>query len=347
MNQANKVKLGAFIFFAAVLMIICFIAFGLTKVFEPRMPALTVFDSTVEGLTVGSPVKFMGVPVGQVTRIAMRDSDGYVNVYFIIRRSAMDNIDGETIVDSPYNSDFKEFFDNSKISCFINAAGIMGGAYLELSTSSNAPYMLPNLKVVPPPNTVYIKSRTLHVTNVIANVSKTLDQLTRVDFVALADKISYTMDSVNRIFVDKDLEESLDRIGNISKDLEQVSSVLRGALTVERIDKTFSTIDTVNNMLTSVAKAIPPEEVEKMIREMNEVLIEMNSFLKSTAVKRDDAVRELTQLSSRLTQISLRLSRFMDRTVELIDSIEEQPEQLVRGKEFKEYFPPPKPVLDK
>lgn len=347
MNQANKIKLGAFIFFAAVLMILCFIAFGLVKIFEPRIQALTVFGSTVEGLTVGSPVKFMGVPVGQVTRIAMRDSDGYVNVYFIIRRSAMDNVEDNTIVDIPYNNDFKDFFDNSKISCFINAAGIMGGAYLELSTSSSAPYMLPNLKVIPPSNTIYIRSRTLHVTNVIANVSKTVDQLTRVDFVALADKISYTMDCVNRIFVDKGLEESLNRVSNISKDLEQVTSVLRGALTVERIDNTFNTINSVNNMLSNVARAIPPDEVERMVKELNEVLLEMNSFLKSTAVKRDEAVRELAVLSERLSQMSVRLTRFMNRTVELIESVEEQPEQLLRGKQSREYFPSPRPEIGK
>jgi ABC-type transporter Mla subunit MlaD len=339
MNQANKIKLGAFIFFAAVLMVVSFIAFGLAQIFEPRIQALTVFGSTVEGLTVGSPVKFMGVPVGQVTRIAMRDSDGYVNVYFIIRRSAMDNIEDNSILDSPYNS-FRDFFDNNNLSCFINAAGIMGGAYLELSTSSNAPYMLPNLKLIPPPSTIYIKSRTLHVTNVIANVSKTVDQLTKIDFVALADKVSYTMDSVNRIFVDKDLEESLERVSNISKDLEQVTSVLRGALTIERIDQTFNTVESVNHMLSSVAKAIPPKEVEQMVKELNEVLLEMNSFLKTSAVKRDEAVNELTSFSSRFALLGVRLNRFMNRTIEMIEAIEEQPDQLVRGKQSKTYFPP-------
>ncbi len=340
MNQANKVKLGAFIFFAALLTIICFIAFGLTKVFEPRIQAITVFDSTVEGLTVGSPVKFMGVPVGQVTRIAMRDSDGYVNVYFIIRRSAMDNIDENSIVDTPYHSDFRDFFDNSKISCFINAAGIMGGAYLELSTSSTAPYMLPSLKVIPPPSTIYIKSRTLHVTNVIANVSKTIDQMTKVDFVALADKISYTMDSVNRIFVGKELEESLERFRNISKDLEKVTSVVRESLTAERVEMTFNTIDSVNNMLISITKAIPPGEVEKMTKELNEVLVEMNTFMKATGVKRDEAAQDFAELSKRVIQLSTKLEKFMARLSEFIETIDEQPEQMVRGRKSQEYFPP-------
>ncbi len=339
MNQANKIKLGAFILSSVALTLACFIAFGVTKIFEPKLQCMTVFGSTVEGLTVGSPVKFMGVPVGQVTRIAMRDIDGYVNIYFIIRRSSMDNIENNIIFPQTDDRDFKGAFNEKKISCFINVAGIMGGAYLELTSTSDAPFSLPDLEVVPPTGMLYFKSRTLHVTNIIGNASKMVDQLTRVDFVALADKINLTMDSANRIFSGKELEESLTRLRHISQDLEQCSAVLKGALTRERVETAFNTIDSVNLTLTTIAKSLPPEKIDKLISEFNSLLVEAGTFVKTTGERRDDLVKEVNDFSKRLTRTTIQLEKFMYSLSELINSLHDQPDQLLRGRQAREYFP--------
>lgn len=343
MNQANKVKLGAFILSAVVLMITCFIAFGLSKLFEPKLQCISVFGSTVEGLTVGSPVKFMGVPVGKVTRIAMRDTDGYVNVYFIIRRSSMDNIENNTIFPRADDEDFKTAFDEKRISCFINVAGIMGGAYLELTATSDAPFSLPDLEVIPPPNMLYFKSRTLHVTNIISNASRMVDQLTRVDFVDLTEKVNMAMDSANRIFSGKELEESLIRLRHISQDLGQCSAILKGSLTRERVETAFNTIDSVNITLSTIAKSLPPEKIDKLITEFNDLLAETNNFIKTTGERRDDLAKEVNDLGKRLIRTTIRMEKFIHKLSELVDSFQEQPNQILHGSKSREYFPDSSP----
>ena len=81
MNKANKVKLGAFVLLSVILLVVGFIATGVTKMFSPKVHAMTVINTSVEGLSAGSPVKYLGLPVGTIKRIAMREDDGYIATF--------------------------------------------------------------------------------------------------------------------------------------------------------------------------------------------------------------------------------------------------------------------------
>ena len=84
MNEANKVKLGAFVLISAALLIIAFISAGALRFFAPKIHAMTEVYTSVEGLAVGSPVKYLGMPVGKVTEMHMRGSDGKIIIFFDI-----------------------------------------------------------------------------------------------------------------------------------------------------------------------------------------------------------------------------------------------------------------------
>ena len=70
MNEANKFKLGAFLLIAITLLIVGFLSAGIMQIFAPKYRAMTVLNTSVEGLAVGSPVKYLGMPVGKITGIA-------------------------------------------------------------------------------------------------------------------------------------------------------------------------------------------------------------------------------------------------------------------------------------
>ena len=93
MNEANRLKLGGFLLISIALLVIGFISVGVGKLFEPRYRAMTVLNTSVEGLAVGSPVKYLGLPVGKITAMTMRQKDGYIAVYFDIFPSAVEQDD--------------------------------------------------------------------------------------------------------------------------------------------------------------------------------------------------------------------------------------------------------------
>ena len=83
MNEANKVKLGAFILISIILLITAFISAGALQIFSPRLHAVTEVFTSVEGLNIGAPVKYLGMPVGKVTKMYMRGSDGRIIISLI------------------------------------------------------------------------------------------------------------------------------------------------------------------------------------------------------------------------------------------------------------------------
>lgn len=71
MNK-RSVALGAFVVMALVLAVVLITALGKGRFFgSGRTQAVVWFDKSVKGLTVGAPVTFRGVPVGQVEAIGV------------------------------------------------------------------------------------------------------------------------------------------------------------------------------------------------------------------------------------------------------------------------------------
>lgn len=190
MNEANRLKLGGFLLISIALLVIGFISVGVGKLFEPRYRAMTVLNTSVEGLAVGSPVKYLGLPVGKITAMTMRQKDGYIAVYFDIFPSAVEQDDDLAGDYAPGGTNFATVMRKKNMSCFINAAGIMGGAYLELSVSDSLPPAMPHLDVQPGDGVIYIPSRPSHIGNAIQNISRMLDELEKVNFIQLADKLN-------------------------------------------------------------------------------------------------------------------------------------------------------------
>ena len=69
-RAASKTLIGGFVVGAIALAVLGVTIFGSGRLFRNRPTAVMFFSGTITGLSVGSPVKFRGVTVGQVTKIA-------------------------------------------------------------------------------------------------------------------------------------------------------------------------------------------------------------------------------------------------------------------------------------
>src|SRR6516225_7386889 len=71
-QKANPTLIGAFVFGAIVIAIGALLYFGSANLFAKKQAFVTYFQQSVNGLGVGSNVKYKGVPVGKVTRIQLQ-----------------------------------------------------------------------------------------------------------------------------------------------------------------------------------------------------------------------------------------------------------------------------------
>src|SRR6266536_1709719 len=67
--KANYFKLGLFVIGATVALVLLLVILGSGKWFQSKTVVETYFDESVQGLDVGSKVKYRGVNVGEVTKI--------------------------------------------------------------------------------------------------------------------------------------------------------------------------------------------------------------------------------------------------------------------------------------
>lgn len=71
-RRANPTAIGLFLIGAIVLALIGIGIFVSAEIFDKRAEFVSYFRESVNGLDVGAPVKFKGVPVGQVTELLIR-----------------------------------------------------------------------------------------------------------------------------------------------------------------------------------------------------------------------------------------------------------------------------------
>lgn len=64
-------RVGVFVLGAAALAVVAVLVFGSGRFFRHEVTLVSNFSGSVNGLVVGSPVKFRGVPIGSVSRIRL------------------------------------------------------------------------------------------------------------------------------------------------------------------------------------------------------------------------------------------------------------------------------------
>ena len=68
-QRANYFKLGLFVIGAVVAGILVLLIIGSGRLFERRLIVETYFKESVQGLDIGSKLKYRGVTIGVVTKI--------------------------------------------------------------------------------------------------------------------------------------------------------------------------------------------------------------------------------------------------------------------------------------
>ena len=71
MNNLSYFKIGLFVISATIIGVLGVVVLGVGTIFQKRTWVETYIDESVQGLDVGSPVKFRGVPVGKVEQITL------------------------------------------------------------------------------------------------------------------------------------------------------------------------------------------------------------------------------------------------------------------------------------
>lgn len=203
-NRISYFKIGSFVLVGIGLIVFALLIFGSSRVFEPVTYIETYFEESIQGITEGSPVKYRGLQVGYVKKIAFT-SEVYVESEGLGGKSQSRSIYVMIAVTSKLftnltSEGLKQFLDKeiaNGLRVKLVAQGLTGISYLEFDyiDPKDSPLLIVNWS----PKVFYIPSVTSTLTRLSENTQYIINELKDINFKQLFLNLSDLSNSLNRV----------------------------------------------------------------------------------------------------------------------------------------------------
>ncbi len=253
--RAKPTIIGIFVSGAAVLAIAAVLMFGGGKVFNHQEKFIIYFADSVNGLQVGSAVKYKGVQIGQVSSILITYDQNPQN----------DDIPVIIEIDTTHlHRDLGDTTDLSDPKVFEDQ--IRQGLRARLQMQSFVTFQLyieldyVGTGIPPKPvglSHIYkeIPSIPAGLSEVVQSISNALENLSKVDFADMANKINHLADELTTGVDQLNFKEINDNLVAAGKNL---NALLADPKIKEALDKLGSTLDDLNQLASSINGQVQP-----------------------------------------------------------------------------------------
>lgn len=309
-SQRLPLAIGAFIFGAIILVFIALLFFSGGRIFAEKAPVVMFFNSSVQGLQVGAPVKLKGVIIGEISDISIdfpNDSSqgvtAAVHADLLLKRINIKGIQvGEEF--------FSHAIDNG-LRAQLNYLSLLTGLlYVELDFFPNTSPVFHGEK-----------DQLLELPTIATDfesLSKDLQSLNLKSLVKLSD-----------IAASGKIQQALDNFDNAAKAVKSTAINLdntQAALGKNGLEVLLK----LDNLLVQLNHDEP-----KLVESLNHSLTELRSTLLSINQLANQAGNTLDQNSPLLIELTNTLEEIR-RTARslrsLSETLDEQPEAIIRGK---------------
>jgi ABC-type transporter Mla subunit MlaD len=302
-QKANYFKLGLFVIGAVIAGLAVLIIIGSGRWLKPRTTIETYFNESVQGLDIGSKIKYRGVAIGEVTRISFTyvkyEQDKAMSQrkrYVLVEAQLEPRLVGgraATDIASPESSAIEV---ERGLRVHLAPQGITGTNYLELDYVDTLP--APVLPIDWTPENIYIPSTPSTVSTFVSAASEILDRLHRLDIETIVANLNKLLVTAN----------------------ERVAGLDTAGIS-QRAERTLSKLETT---LDSIASRKLSDEAVGLLAELRQTNAELKTFLANPALKKlpDDTTAALAGVRQLVTDPKLSQSlAHMERTLARLDRI--------------------------
>lgn len=312
-KKVSPTLIGTFVVGAVALIVIAVLAFGSGRLFRQTKEFVLYFDSSVNGLRVGAPVKFRGVEVGSVKEILLRlEQDMTVQRIPVIIGIDLEKIisrgaTGAILKDS---QTFKAAIDQGLRAQLQMESIVTGLLYISLDVFPESPLYL--VQAVGERHKYQeIPTIPTALEKVEETAGKILAKLGEIDFAQLVDSAREAVNGVNKLVNSPALTSTLASLEQtIPKMNEAIQSVS------DNLEKTSTE---AGQALTQAAAAM--KQAEGALKEAETTMTSVRAVIDPDSPTFYDLTRTLKELSAAAR--SLRL---------LANYVERNPRALIFGK---------------
>jgi paraquat-inducible protein B len=302
-QHANYFKLGLFVIGAVIAGIAVLMIIGTGRWLHPRTTIETYFNESVQGLDLGSKMKYRGVVIGEVTRITFTyvvyEQDKPMNQrkrYVLVEAQIEPRLVGGKAANDITSPESSKLEVERGLRVHLAPQGITGTNYLELD------YVEPADAVTLPidwsPDHIYIPSTPSTVSTFVSAASDILDRLKHLD-------VEKTIANMNKL-----LETTNERVSSLDT-----------AKITEHADRTLSKLDSTLDGLQSRKLS---NEAVGLLTELRQTNDELKTFLANPALAKlpSDTSATLASVRELVSNPGLAQSiAHMERTLSRLDRI--------------------------
>ena len=314
----NHWKLGLFVVVGVVLTLTTVAVLGARSLRKEVSHYVSYFDESVQGLEVGSPIKFRGVTIGTVGRIDVAVDHRHVEVTSDLGVAELNRL-GLNMTSGATDNSRKKLDVATDLRVQLASAGLTGVKFLQLDFFVVADNPPPVLTFPVPEN--YIPAAASTMKNIEDSLVRTMNRLPEV-----ADQMSAILSKVDGMLgdiQDKKLPEQMTAtltstnqlIQGAQKKLEAVEAgKLSGQAektliglneTVGRMNRLLASIDSEKGLLASLSHA--SDAIGDTAHNADGVGVELQDTLRSV----QDAAKSIHKLA---------------------DALEKEPDMLIKGR---------------
>lgn len=307
----NHYKLGLFVLLGLGLSLTFVMTLGASNWNEESVRFVSYFDESVQGLDVGSPVKFRGVSVGRVAAIGIAPDQRHVQVTSELTVPDLERLNlggpGESLTMHP------------ELRAQLAQAGITGVKFVLIDYFDPAAFPPPVLPFQTPPNTIAAASSTLDALE--SSVMKTADH-----FPEIADDLRVTMARLNAVMAAVERAQLPEQAGEALGQVNQAMKTLNGELdTLDATQLSSSVKQSLGAFDATTARIT--RLIDRLERPEGVVAGAERSFALV-----NDMARSSSSLGPEL-ELTLREVRGAARSIRrFTDALERDPDMLLKGR---------------
>lgn len=341
-QKANYFKLGLFVIIASVLGTTFLMIFGAGEFLKKELLVETCFNESVQGLTIGSEVKYKGITIGSVksitsaARVYQTKSD-YVLVIISLEDGISLGRTGESVKIRIQNA------VKDGLTICLAYKGLTGAAYLE--TDYSVKKSDDTLDISWSPKNFYIPSRKSTIKHFGDTLHQILDNLADINIKGLTHDIEALVKTLDQRINDFNMKRISHLTVSLLEQLENTSKKLNSAIGSPKVKRFLDDLQVSFSELRTIVEAakIP---INKTINDFQEaadstknITAEIETRLKP---KIDGLSSNLDQMMESLAATSKLLENMVwlnsDKVKLIIGNLETTSENLKQmSKDIKKY----------
>jgi len=264
-DEARYARVGAFVFGGIALAVLSALLIGGGALFRRALVIETVFDESVQGLEVGSPVKLRGVKLGTVSSI------GFVGDSYVLddtpdavkqRNSVLVRMEIESRLDNLSSRVDQEESIRVQVEkglrLRLTPLGITGTSFIQADYLN--PAKNPPLAITWTPDHVYVPSAPSTISQLSSAAERLMSRIDKLDVEELLTNFDKVLASLNVALGEADVQGARKSVGELLDDLRSTSSEARKAITTADLRGTSrdarNTLDQLTATLTRVQRLI-------------------------------------------------------------------------------------------